>query len=245
MKTINLTLLACAVAAVLATTAQASPVALIGWDDAPVTGSNTTVSDYAQNHVFVTGFSGLINDGREAVEFQGSTDGTYGALLTPAATAETGRFEIRGIGSNVKDKQLTITISNGTAIDYDLDALVFDFSRQFGGSPQQFDVTYISFASDSSLGSDDLTLLTVSGITEGGANADLPDYSADISQLTDNSLGSGESAVFRIIASNASAFSAGIVDNIAFTGGVIPEPSTLILFGLSALSLLFFRRKNS
>jgi hypothetical protein len=233
-----------------AATMQGQIAILIGWDDAPDTGSNVPVANYAQNHQYVAGITGLINDGRQAVTFQGSTDGTYGPLAGPPnPTATSGRFVIYGAGNNAVDDRITISITNNTGSAYELDALVFDFSRQFTNGAQDFVVNYISSLSNNSLG--DLGFFTIysqTGLAVTGANDDLPDYSASISTaLADNVLGDGETAVFRIIGSNAPGFSAAVIDNIAFTGQMVtvPEASTFaLLTGFAALGLVLYRRRG-
>jgi hypothetical protein len=221
--------------------------ALIAWDDAPETGSNTEVVDYAANHILVTGFTGVVNDGRQAVAFQGSTDGTFGSLTIPGITvAESGRFELRD-GSNNADARLRLTITNGTDSDYDLDALVFDFARQNTNSPTAFSVDYLQFASGKSLGENNVQLLSELGLVVTDAGEDFPDYSANIAILDDNTLAAGESAVFSITASDSSGFAQALVDNIAFTGAAttIPEPSGYaLLAGMLAITSVMLRRRK-
>jgi hypothetical protein len=250
-KTLKLTskvALAVAASALLVTSAQAAAVTLIGWDDATPTATNNTpaVND-AQDHVFVTGISGVINDGRRATALQGSTDGTFGALTEQTATATTGRYEIRGAGTNAVDDRIAVTITNGTGLDLELDTLVFDFARVFAGSPQTFDVVYKAFASNDTLGTSDVTLLTVTSLATNGTNNDMDDYSANIASLADFTLADTESATFHIIGSAATGTGAAAIDNIAFTGSVIavPEPSTYALIaGALALTSVMLRRRK-
>lgn len=246
MYKIKLTL--CFAAVALATSASAQSL-LIGWDDATATGNNTPASNDAQDHVFLTGVSGVINDGREAVTYQGSTDGTFGSFGTNEATATNGRYEIRGSGTNAVDQRIAVTITNGTGAGLALDALVFDFSRHFEGSPTAFDVEYRQGLSGQSLGSSNVTLFSASSLAITGVNADLPDYSASISGnvgvglLDTNILGDGLSATFWMIGSGASGSGNGIIDNIAFSA--IPEPSSyaLIAGSLALISIMVRRRK--
>ena len=193
---------------------------LIGWDYVPEPGNNNaSVPNYAPDYIYVPGFSGALNDGRGYETFNGSTDGTYGSLAGPPNPTNTpGRILIRGNGANEVDCRLTISIINNTGSAYDLDELAFDFSRQFAGSPQGFDVYYIASLSGNSLGESDATLLSVSGLAQTGANTDFPDYNADISALADHTLENTAVAVFRIIGRDATGTGAGLIDNIAFTG---------------------------
>ena len=63
--------------------------------------------------------------------------------------------------------------------------------------------------------------------------------------LADFKLADGENAKFRLEGSDPDIAAVTWVDNIAFTGTVIPEPATIGMLGFGALITLGIRRRLS
>ena len=202
---------------------------LIAWDGG--VGANS-----ATNAVNVSGtlFADAIND--VVTSNAGSTDGTFGSLISGAASgAPTYRVLDQG-GKN----RLTFEIVNNTGSDLNLESIVFDYSAWFPDSPLSVRVQY----REGSLALPDfteITTVTVAGIA--GKLGDYEDFAVSLSGLSDTVLADGQAATFDLVAYNANLNNtAGGFDNVGITGSVVPEPATLGLFSLTAVILLICRR---
>jgi hypothetical protein len=174
---------------------------------------------------------------------RGSDDGTYGSIGSGAATTAYS-YTTRNDSSFA-----SFRISNNSGQDLQLSEIVFDYLSIYLSGPQQIEVWYEYGQLDDANGTLLATIDTPGefGWIPGGAmvTKDLPDYSAPLnSLLTDSILATGQFAQFKLQGAGASDGGVnGIVDNIAFTGTVIPEPATLGLISMVSGGLLFVRRR--
>jgi hypothetical protein len=207
---------------------------LIGWDG---TGSDTPVNGTLG--VSGTFFSPSTDTSR------GSNDGWYGpdsvagGGVFGSSTADTVGYKINGGGGRI-----AVRIANNSGNDLELSSFLFDYLSIWLTGPQTVLLRYDYGALDDANGT---LLATLAAPGESGVPAalDYPDFAVDLqSALTDYTLADGQVAVFGIEGADASSGTVnGIVDNIAFTGTVIPEPATLGLVSMVAGGLLFVRRR--
>ncbi|MDT8390832.1 MAG: PEP-CTERM sorting domain-containing protein [Lentisphaeria bacterium] len=165
-----------------------------------------------------------------------SNDGTFGGTVGGASTANT-----RGIRVSAGFPTATFTLTNSTGTDYTINSLHFDYEVREAGTG--FTLVYTS----GGLGPASTTIATVPTVPFIGYNDgafDYTDYDYTLASfLTDIRLADGESAVFTFTTtggSNSSKF----IDNIAFQGTSIPEPTTAILAGLGLMGVCFRRRRR-
>lgn len=192
---------------------------LLGWHTPDVNGTNP-VND-ATPDTAATGVSGSLSGGRDVETNDGSTDGSYGTIPIPGSPATANRIRVR---TNGGDNVITLSISNNTGSDLQLDRLVFDYGR-FTNGPTTATVVYVS--GDLTDG-DGTPIGNPIGLADsGGVNGDFPDYAADLAAaLGDSILADTESATFRLTFSDAASGSnAGALDNIAILGSAAGAPS--------------------
>ena len=189
---------------------------LIAWDGG--VGANS-----ATNAVNVSGtlFADAIND--VVTSNAGSTDGTFGSLISGAASgAPTYRVLDQG-GKN----RLTFEIVNNTGSDLNLETILFDYSAWFSDSPLSVRVQY----REGDLAMADFTVITnvtVTGVA--GKLADYEDFSISLGGLADTVLAGGQSATFDLVADNANLNNvAGSFDNVAVVGGVVLDSDPALL----------------
>ena len=186
----------------------------------------------------------------------GSNDGWFGPDSTAqggfsGASTDAGAFKIIG----TENKTVTLTINNIAGADkvLSLSTLVFDYAPQWATGSTQLTLSYVSGSlGDSADGSGNLAdgtnLATIDYISHTGTGSptDYPDFSVDLTALlADFKLADGENAKFRLEGSDPDIAAVTWVDNIAFTGTVIPEPATIGMLGLGALITLVIRRRLS
>ena len=167
-----------------------------------------------------------------------SNDNTFGTV--GGATTDANN---RGVLLRESDnKTLTLTLTNNTGFAYSINSMQFDYERR-ANSPNEVVLTYDS----GGLGPAG-TLNTWSSIALGtysSGAADFTDYDFNLSPaLSDIVLGNGESAVFTLTFNGGVGTSSGVLDNLAFQGAVVPEPSSAALLGLAGACLLFRRRRR-
>lgn len=193
--------------------------------------SNVNAPTWATNTLTVTSFKvGVVND----TTF-GSTDGTFGTLLSPSASTALGAM--KGQNGNT----MSIRIQNDAATDLQLNTIYFDFSRAFGAvSPDVITVVYkngnLNDATGTVVGSHTAT-------TTPGKAGDYDDIAITLSSvLTDTILSTGQSATFEFQFSGGSTSASGL-DNIAVDAtSVIPEPATVGMLGLGTVLAVMLRR---
>jgi len=193
--------------------------------------------DSVQSPVNATlGVSGIVYYGAGVNNGRGSDDGTYGPIGSGAAAT--------AFGYNTRNNAWTdFRISNNSGQDLQLSEIVFDYYAIWATGPQQIEVIYNYGALDDA-NATLLTTIDAPGFSGAGGTYDYPDYSVNLQfLLTDYTLATGQSATFTLKGANASDSGvSGVIDNIAFTGTVIPEPATFGLMALVTLGALFIRR---
>ncbi|MGB0372994.1 MAG: GH39 family glycosyl hydrolase [Opitutales bacterium] len=154
----------------------------------------------------------------------GSTDGTFGADHSGASLVD-GCYPVMGVENGLSGGVIDISLTNDTGANLQLSKLVFDYSRWFNGSPSRLSVIYLS--GDLSV-SENTLLVSFTGMETQWRRSDYSDYEVVFGILDDSILANGESAVFRLEASEAgsadSSTGEGAFDNI----GIIVDPVPFI-----------------
>ncbi|MGE9295796.1 MAG: PEP-CTERM sorting domain-containing protein [Puniceicoccales bacterium] len=233
---------------------QANAAILGAWDDWADAGIDGTYdADFT-----AAGFTASLASQNSRINSSwSSTDGTYGNV-PGAPTDANGAFLTRATGTALT---LAFTLTNNTGFEYNIESFNFDFAPRSDGSdpesfgPNAFTLTYTSggletagteIASESGLP----YFLTGAAGGDPNANGNYPDYSYSLSPtLSSIVLADGESATFTLVFSGASGSNASnvssMVDNVAFTGSIIPEPSTYAaMLGISVIVMAVVRRKR-
>lgn len=245
----NLRFKATACLVILASIALPQPAqaaTLASWDDFA-----DTASAYAADAI-LPGFSASFTGGNSVNASFGSTDGTFGTVSGATATVD-GSILVSASTSLT----LTITLTNNTGIGYYVDSFHFDFGPRDSDStagnnnagPNAFTLTYASGGLapaatpiDSKTGL--ARIVFAAQDTAGEGNYHDFDY-ALADDLSDTLLGSGESAVFTLVFSGTESSGqsvSSIVDNILFTGSLVPEPGSLALACAGVCMILARRR---
>lgn len=181
------------------------------------------------------------NEGQSA-----SADGTFGGLSETVASASTEiTSSTNALTLNRSDGTIEFTLTNNSGTDRVVDGFYFDSVSKFGNSAKAWELT-VSGAISGAPSSGPAPQVN------GGFAAATPeqrDHSVDLSGLTDNVWGTGEDIVLTLAFTGAANSSTGggnelMVDNIAITASVIPEPSTLSLMALVG-GLFLMRRRRS
>jgi hypothetical protein len=193
---------------------------------------------------------GAANAGRGS-----SGDGTWGTFAGPAAASTVTDVSSANLAlTNGKtDGEITITIVNNGSVAYDLENFHFDAvafrpnaARTYGlevlaGS----DITEgVVFAS-----SDDAITHLGGGLLTNDTDPLTHDQHDDIdislAGLADFTLDAGETAIFQLEFTSGTGSGGGhhlFLDNVAISGALVPEPSSLALLGFGGLALLRRRR---
>jgi len=196
----------------------AQPIAdgmLLGWDSASGAAG-----------VSVPGVSGeLFESNLYAVDdAAGSTDGTYGSIRSGAAT-ELGAFVVRGTNSM---DTLGFSVVNQSGVPLRLDSVHFDYSAWWKTSPKTVALVYAS--GDLEGVTNQTPVQAVSGLPNTGKTGNYPDFDWSLASLGDRVLGHGESANFRLVASNAATgWASGAFDNLAVYGGTVTDAVDSVL----------------
>ena len=261
MKIKNKTFSALAVTLVAGSMNASGAVVIAGIDDwssttapsVPVAASGITATATAS----ATGgwaLEAAANAGRGS-----SVDTTWGTFAGPAAaSAVTDTVAANLALTNGKtDGEVTITISNGGASDFDLAAFHMDVvafrpnaARTYTLSVLSGDITVgqVFASAGTPMNNNSTNDITHLGGALGTGHDVHDDLDIDLSSLADHTLAVGESAVIQIEFSNGTGSGGGhhlFLDNVAISGDVVgvPEPSSALLLGLSGLALTLRRRK--
>ena len=186
----------------------------------------------------------------------GSTDGIFGDGVTANTTLSTAATsgQLQFLNGNTsaptgiagaEDANFFLNVTNGTSDNYEFDELLFDVLVQNVGNATTtthtaYSVTFENTSTTSATG----VLGSATGLgADNDENIDLTGSGI--------SLAAGESGrfVFNFSGGGLGSSSSGAIDNIALTGqfvpptSTIPEPSSLALLGLGAISLITRRRR--
>lgn len=182
---------------------------LIGWD----------ASTGAGGDIGVSGITGALfaNNAFDVDSTAGSTDGTFGTAIPGASTALTA-YAVRTESPGTMDT-VGLEIINQSGAPLRLDAIHFDYSRCWSGSPQDVALVYACGDLDAT---NQTVVHSAAGLPITGKTGDYPDFDWPLANLPDRILNHGESAFFTLVASNAtSIYSQGMFDNIAISGGTV------------------------
>jgi len=227
------------IVAVFGSSTQAATLA--AWDSFDDSSGVTFNAD-----TVATGFDASFDSTGTFVSFASSTDTTYG-LNVPGAADVSSAFSV----TTTTTDTMTFTLTNNAGTAFNIENFHLDYARSGSNSrnegPADFTLTYIS----GGLAPANTVIGGVTGLSRHitGLNdkefSDYPDHDFSISDVLDDFiLASGESAEFTLTFANADGSSKNsFVDNVAFTGTEVPEPTTaaaLLTFG----SMLICRRKR-
>ena len=206
--------------AITAATSQAA-VLLAGWDNGPTAG-------YEHADFTATSVASLTRTSR------GSNDGTWGDTAldsAPDATIGTVFFSL-----NVGDYH-TFTLTNDSLFDYTIDEIHFDFMSNNQGGTHALKI-YTGTGNTGTLLS---TVGTYDGAGQGGDGLNSGTFSnyADKTRTIGATIAAGSSLTYTIY-SETKAID---IDNVAFSGTAVPEPSSTALLGLGGFALILRRRK--
>jgi hypothetical protein len=240
---------------IAAATSASGQVVLIGWNTFNGDTANETPSETADPNITGTLSGGNLEN--TTVNIASTTYGTAYSF-TPSATD----LGISANSFNNGNRRIDFTITNNTGADISLDSIHFDAQLQFdsdsGGAT--LDLVHLSGNPVGSGASDLLdgfafrNLFNPGGtrdpasVLAGGDFSALYQYNVSLSPMADVALANGETAAFRIQVNNVDATNGvGVkIDNIAYSGTIVPEPSTFaILAGFGALGLVMYRRRRT
>jgi hypothetical protein len=246
--------LATALLAVLAGSSTVhAQIVLAGWYDFTETGNHELSTGGAAPDVSATGVTGDLWGGDGDRTTNGSTDGFFGNSSFATGTGATinGAMTIRDVGNataadpEAGDQILVLTITNNGINDITLDNFYFDIEI-FDDANDPVDFNY---ASGDLTGVTNGTLIgtTIDFADNGSASSDYFDVGFSLGSLADQTLSTGQSATFHLVNPNPASEAGGAtrLDNLAFTGTVVPEPGTFALLAVGLGGLFLLRRRTS
>jgi hypothetical protein len=186
-----------------------------------------------------------------------SVDTTWGTFAGPAAASAvtTGASESFTLINARSTGEVTLTVTNNTGDDYDLnafhfDAVAFRFRAADGYELNVLAGSDITVGNVADLPNDTITALGSGAALTASANDGHDDIDIDLTVLSDNTLAPGETAIFQLEFTDGEGTNNGghhlFLDNVAVSGDIaaaIPEPSSLALLGLAGMCGLVRRRK--
>lgn len=216
---------------------------LFGWDGEHGGAQDLSLASF--NHV--TNFTGGIaatltvpTGGNPKPNNSGSTDGTYGSAITGASTDTSEHaWGVRVAGGN---NVVSLSIANNSSYALSLETIHFDYNRAFESGPQT--VTLYYWEGDLALPDEtQINQATNIPLQTGGHVANYNDFDWSLTNLASYTLSAGQSALFRLTVSDADGNTTnGAFDNIAVSGTLIPEPSSMLLALLGLFAAMGFRR---
>ena len=245
------TLTIAALAATMGALSASAQNIIAGWDTFDVaTAPAATIIETGFTATAAATSSGSIGTG-EGTSRGSSDDGTWGTVAlnsAPSTAAGTDADQNWTVFNGAVTAEITFTIANTGASDYNLNAFHMDALAFRPNAPRTYALNVLS--GDLTVGNV-FTSATDAITSQGGAPADNnshDDIDISLAALADFTLAAGESAVLQVVFSDGSGSGPGHhlwVDNIGFSGAVVPEPSTYALLGgLFALSFVAMRRRK-
>ena len=242
----------CMLGTLLAGSLPVSGDVIVGWDAWVDEGGDTYNATFLNGATGVAvgtadtsgGHPGWANWGGSATHNWGaSIDGTWGTITdSPPTTDVSASTAAVGLLNKTPSGEMTFTVVNTSGVSLDLEGFHFDGFRARTAAPENWS----------------LSILAGSGVTLGLVSSgtvvtdpdspflDRGDYDIDLTSLADRTLANGETVIFELAFTGGSGAAAGgnntMIDNIAITALVVPEPSTFALAGIGLLSLLMARR---
>jgi len=150
-----------------------------------------------------------------------STDGTFGTLETPAASALSDVHEEGLRKSGAVEASIDFTLENTTAYDMQLEKFYFDaLLKTADTGPKQWNLQVVS-------GSLTTGQIVEEALDYSTTGSDFADYEVDLTSLADHTLNAGSTVVFRLsfTGGDAANTSNTDVDNVAITGAFYDFPS--------------------
>ncbi len=264
MKTTNKTMTALVASLAAGAMSASGAIIVAGWDSwdnsaAPsstVTAAGVTATATASAS---TGSWSIADSGGDPGRGS-SVDGTWGTFDgngSPASTLTNLGIANMTVTNGRPSSEVTLTITNGGALDLNLAAFHMDVVAFRPNAPRTYTLSVLSgditngvvFASAGAPANDNSTNdITQLGGGLGTGHDVHDDLDIDLSSLADSTLAVGESAVIQIAFSNGTGSGGGhhlFLDNVAVSGdaAAVPEPSSLLLLGFSGLALMIRRRR--
>ena len=233
-------------------TATSSAVVIAGWDtfDSASAPTATHLATSVTATTVATS-SGSLGTG-EGTSRGSSADGTWGTSSetpTPSTTAGTGTNQNWTVFNGATSAEITFTITNTGTTVYDLNAFHMDALAFRPSAPRTYALNVLT-GSAITVGNV-FTSATDAITSQGGTPPNFnshDDIDISLTGLADRTLDPGEVAIIQIAFSDGSGSGGGHhlwVDNIAFTGSIVPvpEPSAALL-GLLGTGFFFLRRRH-
>ncbi|MDF7824757.1 M60 family peptidase N-terminal accessory domain-containing protein [Pontiellaceae bacterium B12227] len=200
---------------------SASSTIIAGWHDFnDAYGLYKTAASPKSADEYLGGITASLYGGDGTRDTWGSTDGTYGVLNAVETSATDGSMSHRTDKPN-----MYMTLVNNTGSDAVLESVVFDLASVLTSSPK--DIT-LFYDSGDLTDADNTQINSATGVNSNGLGkvSDYQDFDWSLAALSDQTLASGESAVFRLTVANAgNNVQALALDNIAIIGqGTAGDP---------------------
>ena len=245
--------------AVLAGSLSAPAAVIIaGWDtwDSNTAPSSTVTAPGVTATAAASTAAGnwSIGDSNGRGSSKDTTWGTFDGNGAPAsAVTNVGPANMTAF-NGVTTAQVTITITNGGAVDLDLNAFHMDVVAFRPNAPRAYALNVLA-GSDITVGNvitsaDDAVTSLGGALKTDDLDPETHDQHDDLdlslAGLADHTLAAGESAIIQIAFSSGTGSGAGhhlFLDNVAVSGELVPEPASMLL-GALALGVLGLRRKR-
>jgi hypothetical protein len=240
--------------AFLAIALSASATVVAGWDTWVDLGGDTydaTVLNGVTGVAVGTadtsgGHPGWANWGGATAHNSGaSVDGSWGTITDSAPSLGTNATDAVGLLNKTPSGEMTFTLVNTSGVSLDLEGFHFDGVRVRTSSPNAWELSILA-GSAVTLGS------VASGTVISDSTSpflDRGNYDIDLTPLADRTLDNGESVIFQLAWTGGPGGTVAggnntMIDNVAITAVVVPEPSTFALGGFGMLLLLLARRNR-
>lgn len=256
MRKYNKTLTALVASLAAGSMSASGAVVVAGWDafDSNTAPSSTVTAAGITATAVAGDWSNADSNGRGSSK--DSTWGTFDGNGNAASVVTTVGAANLTAFNGVASAQVTLTITNGGTVDFDLASFHMDVVAFRPNAPRAYALNVLA-GSDITVGNvftsaDDAITHLGGGLLSDDIDPLTHDQHDDINLslagLADHTLAVGESAMIQIAFSSGTGAGGGhhlFLDNVAVSGDAvtIPEPSSALLLGLGGLALLGRRRK--